>query len=320
MEQISSAFSSSTHAVVIGIDEIDRIGSLDHAERFIGEIKAIFGVEECFFLVAVAEDVGSIFAQRATAGRSILENAFDDIIVVEPLNFSETRDLLLKRVPGFTDSFSYLVHALSGGLPRELILVTRRLVEVNQDLSHSDRHPRLEDLAFALVKEAVVEAIRATRSQLARLTLGANWTVIFERLRSSSITLGNASAFLTSEPYEVIKELSELKVPEILKDENSGQSAGVGDEGNARRITADFVAFSYFGMTIIDAFRDAYFDLRIIQRATAEGFEGSYEELALARAELSISPESSRIMLRRFRNSVLSKEDLPEVPNRSLIH
>ena len=119
MQDISNGFKGSTHAVVVGIDEIDRIGSLEHAERFIGEIKAVFGVERCFFLVAVAEDIGSIFAQRATACRSILENAFDDIVVVEPLNFEETRDLLLKRVPGFTDSFVYLSYALSGGLPRE---------------------------------------------------------------------------------------------------------------------------------------------------------------------------------------------------------
>ena len=175
MQDISNAFKGSTHAVVVGIDEIDRIGSLDHAERFIGEIKAVFGVERCFFLVAVAEDIGSIFAQRATAGRSILENAFDDIVVVEPLNFEETRDLLLKRVPGFTDSFVYLSYALSGGLPRELIRVTRRLVEVNQKLGSINRYPRLEDLAFILVKENIVESIRATRAQISRLALNTDW-------------------------------------------------------------------------------------------------------------------------------------------------
>ena len=120
MKDIAEQFQYSNHAVIVGIDEIDRIGSVDHAEKFIGEIKAIFGVEKCIFLVAVAEDVGSIFAQRATVGRTVLENAFDDIVMVDPLNFQETRDLLLKRVPGFTDSFVYLVHALSGGLPRQL--------------------------------------------------------------------------------------------------------------------------------------------------------------------------------------------------------
>ena len=125
MQDISDKLQKSNHAIIVGIDEIDRIGSLEHAERFVSEIKAVFGIERCFFLVAVAEDVGSVFAQRATVGRSILENAFDDIIIIEPLNFSETRDLLIKRVPGFTDPFVYLAYALSGGLPRELIRIYR---------------------------------------------------------------------------------------------------------------------------------------------------------------------------------------------------
>jgi hypothetical protein len=64
LENIAKQFPSANHAVVVGIDEIDRIGSLDHAERFIGEIKAVFGIERCFFMVAVAEDVGSVFASE----------------------------------------------------------------------------------------------------------------------------------------------------------------------------------------------------------------------------------------------------------------
>jgi hypothetical protein len=70
-----------------------------------------------------------------------------------PHNHESRGDLLLKRVPGFTDSFVYLVYALSGGLPRELIRVTRRLVEGNQKFASTGRHARLEDLAFILVKK-----------------------------------------------------------------------------------------------------------------------------------------------------------------------
>ena len=222
MQDLANAYKDSTHAVIVGIDEIDRIGSLDHAERFIGEIKAVFGVERCFFLVAVAEDVGSIFAQRATAGRSILENAFDDIVVVEPLNFEETRDLLLKRVPGFTDSFVYLVYALSGGLPRELIRVTRRLVEVNQKFGNTDRHPRLEDLAFILVKENIVESIRATRAQISRLTLDATWVALFETLRSASTHLRSAPLSALRESCQVIQRLSELRCRRTLLNRRQG--------------------------------------------------------------------------------------------------
>ncbi len=303
MQDISNAFKGSTHAVVVGIDEIDRIGSLDHAERFIGEIKAVFGVERCFFLVAVAEDIGSIFAQRATAGRSILENAFDDIVVVEPLNFEETRDLLLKRVPGFTDSFVYLSYALSGGLPRELIRVTRRLVEVNQKLGSMNRHPRLEDLAFILVKNNIVESIRATRAQISRLALNTDWATVFEILHSASFSLRSASVSSIGESLQVIEKLSELKTPLDATGQAAASIVGQ-DEGNARRIIQDFSAYAYFGLIVIDAFSDGFFDLQTVQQQTSSGSEHTYEELALARNELSVSSASSRAMLSRFRNSL----------------
>ena len=308
MQDIANTYKDSTHAVIVGIDEIDRIGSLDHAERFIGEIKAIFGVERCFFLVAVAEDVGSVFAQRATAGRSILENAFDDILVVEPLNFEETRDLLLKRVPGFTDSFVYLSYALSGGLPRELIRVTRRLVEVNQDLGSIHR---LADLAFILVKENILESIRATRSQISRLTLNDNWAAVFETLRSATTHLRVTSLSSMDGSRRVIEELSELKAPLRL----TGQEANTAgqDEDSAKRIIHNFSAYAYFGLAVIDAFSDKFFDLSSVQQKMDSGSEGTYEELALARNELSVSPASSRAMLSRFRSS-LSPRDAHNPP------
>jgi hypothetical protein len=307
MRNISGQFSSLSHAIIVGIDEIDRIGSLDHAERFIGEIKAIFGVEKCFFLVAVAEDVGSIFAQRAIAGRSILENAFDDIVVVEPLDLLEARDLLLKRVPGFTDSFVYLVHALSGGLPRELIRITRKLVDVNQEAGTRSRVLRLEDLAFCLVREELIEAIRATRNQLARLALHANWTTFFERVHSASVSLRYASPFLTDRSYGLVKELSGLTAPDAPESVPTVRDLIQKDEEEAKRIVRDFTAFSYFGLTIIDAFSDEFFDLEHVRLCTAKRFAGPYEELAVARAELTVSPENSRAMLRRFRDRLSSR-------------
>jgi hypothetical protein len=306
----------SDHAIVVGIDEIDRIDSLSHAEKFIGGIKAVFGVERCYFLVAVAEDVGSIFAQRATAGRFALDNAFDDIVVASPLNFHETRVLLLRRVLGFTDSFAYLVHAISGGLPREVIRVTRRLVDLNQELGDHAHHLRLEDLACALVRDELIESIRETRTKLSLLSLHADWASIFEELRSAGTRLRrvslpsmpefHASAQKMSrlkedavmhESYEIVQELSELK----------GHARAIGDEDGerARAIVTDFSAFAYFGLTIMDAFSERYFNLLSVEMKTGTGSEGSYEELAFARIELTVSPMNSRAMLARFRECMI---------------
>ena len=71
---ISQPTDTSVGTMVIGIDEIDRIGSVEQAERFIGEIKTIFGIPNSFFLVSVAEDVGFLFSLRSIVGQSTLEH------------------------------------------------------------------------------------------------------------------------------------------------------------------------------------------------------------------------------------------------------
>lgn len=51
--------------VLIGIDELDRISDGDDAQRFINELKAVFNVPNCYFLVSVSEDgLGRLRARR----------------------------------------------------------------------------------------------------------------------------------------------------------------------------------------------------------------------------------------------------------------
>ena len=306
MQDVSSQMKGSERPIVVAIDEIDRIGSLEDAEKFIGEIKTIFGVEGCYFLVAVAEEVGSLFAQRATAGRSILENAFDEIVAVEPLTLLEARSLLLKRVPGFTDAFVYLVYAMSGGLPRELIRVTRRLVEMNLErlsqLGHSkteyhrrlkpEDYPRLEDLTRDLVTENMIEALDASRDQMSRLLLPPDWAARFHDIRSASITLGRGRV-PPSKVYEVMKKIDELKLPDKQKNDDLN-SASVGDEVSAARLLNSLSAFAYFGMTVIEAFSSRLFNLATIRLDTEKESDNGYEELAAARIELGVSYASAR--------------------------
>lgn len=293
MKDVSAELRTLNRAIFIGIDEIDRIGSLEHAERFIGEIKAIFGIEGCFFVVAVAEDVGSVFAQRATAGRSVAENAFDEIVTVRPLDLAGARNLLLRRVPGFTDAFVCLVHALSGGLPRELIRVSRRLVEIH--LERFARASRLDELALALVREAVIEALDAARNEMSRLVLRPAWAAVFDVIKRASVALSQDDS--PRAVYLTIEQISQLYA--------GGCDSGTPEnEKAARRILDRLSAFAYFGITVIDAFSDRYFDLDRARPRPAGSLNGSYEELAAVRAELSVSAGSSRIMLDRFRRSL----------------
>ena len=175
--------------MIVGIDEIDRIGSVEQAERFIGEIKAVFGIPNCFFLVSVAEDVGFLFSRRSIVGQSTLEHSFDDVIVVDALELDEARKLLSTRVPGYTDSFVFLALALSGGLPREMIRVARRLVEVNHQETENQDFPRIGNLTLCLVVEDTAEVLRTSRNQLARISLPDSWGNVFYQLRTAMVSL-----------------------------------------------------------------------------------------------------------------------------------
>jgi energy-coupling factor transporter ATP-binding protein EcfA2 len=296
IQDISQNADGSVSTTIIGIDEIDRIGSIEQAERFIGEVKAIFGIPNCFFLVSVAEDVGFLFSRRSIVGSSTLEHSFDDVVVVDALELDEARELLCKRVIGFTDSFVFLALALSGGLPREMIRVVRRLVDLNHREADSQNFPRIGDLTFRLVAENIAEVVRTSRNQLARLTLPDSWGGIFCQLRDAMALL-QSEAVSKEEQRKVIGGLCSLRP----SDDANNASTKTADETAACKIVVGLAAFASYSITVIEAFDNNYFDLGAARKSTLDTGGGSYMALAAARLELGISPESSQLIIRRFR-------------------
>ena len=94
--------------VIIGIDELDKIHPEDAAERFLNEIKVIFGVERIYYLLSVSENALSSFERRGFPLRNTFDSCFDEIIHVKvsfaegsQYNFAPThhRDALPIHVP-----------------------------------------------------------------------------------------------------------------------------------------------------------------------------------------------------------------------------
>jgi hypothetical protein len=300
MADVAGQLRALNRDLVIGIDEVDRIETADQAERFIAEVKSIFGVPGCYFLVAVAENVGSLYGQRTTAGRSVLDNAFDEIVNVRPLDLAEAKDLLVRRVPGFTDTFVYLAHALSGGLPRELIRISRRLEEIGLERVASDGYARLDYLAHQLVAEAIAEAIDAARNELSRRVLPARWAPVFDELRVAAGTLrrpGISQAELRRTLKVLAHAVTATEPAEFPADEHAAIST-------VERLSA----FAFFGLTVLEAFGDDIFDLDEVRRRSAHLTPGSYEQLAAALVELNFSAASSRMTLCQFRESLRSSD------------
>jgi hypothetical protein len=233
--------------------------------------------------------VGSLFARRAIAGRSVFENAFDEIVSLESLTLAEAQELLQRRVLGLTAPFVYLAYILSGGLPRELIRVTRRLIDANQETGYS---LRLSELTTVLVREEIHAAINGTRSQMASLALDTDWGRTFDRLLTAMIALRANTD--TNSIDKILANLAEFKPTDLSAKEIPLNVV-------ARKAVVDLTTYSFFSLNVLRAF--AHFDIAIVRAEPADS-QASYERLATARRELSVSPQSSREILTRFQTTL----------------
>lgn len=116
--------------VIIAIDELDKLRSGVEAESFINELKSIFNIPRCFYLVSVSEDALSSFERRGLALRDAFDSAFDDIRYVGHMGLNECRKMLTRRVLSLPDPFLCLCYILSGGLPRDLIRAARDMFDL----------------------------------------------------------------------------------------------------------------------------------------------------------------------------------------------
>jgi hypothetical protein len=67
------------HYLVIGIDELDKMESDQTARQFLNDIKGVFGVRNCFYLVSMSEDAMSSFERRGLPFRDVFDSSFDAI-------------------------------------------------------------------------------------------------------------------------------------------------------------------------------------------------------------------------------------------------
>ncbi|WP_394616453.1 hypothetical protein JNUCC0626_43485 [Lentzea sp. JNUCC 0626] len=141
--------------IVIGIDELDKISDPDDAHRFLNEIKGIFGVNRCLFLVSVSDDALTAFERRGMPARDAFDSAFTTMINVQPFTLEESETWLAQRALGIPEPFVWLCHCLSGGLPRDLGRVAIALHDLD------DQCTRLGDVTQALVRSDLTVKVRA---------------------------------------------------------------------------------------------------------------------------------------------------------------
>jgi hypothetical protein len=152
------------------------------------------------------------------------------------------------------------------------------------------------------VKEGLTEVVMATRNMISQLVPELPWGVTLDQLRSLLAAMRTEPSVTVSESRELMQWLAMLDAdraaPESDLDRPETDPLKV-----ARRALMELSAFTYFSLTIIDAFAETTFSLNKAKAGSSPTDASSYEQLAGARRELTISPESSRETVRRFREA-----------------
>ena len=264
--------------VFIGVDELDKIGTPDQAERFLNEIKGIFGIPHVYFMVSVSDDALTSFERRGLPLRDAFDSSFDEMIHVRPLTYAESRRLLYRRVIGLTEPYVALCHCLSGGLARDLIRTARQVVRAAAGpVEHA---PTLGVISAAVVKDEI-------RRKLIAIT----------------------QAIREAAPGDVMD--LQLTVHECARQLMTGQAVLTivdtmtkvdGEEPVAvARLRTEFAAFAYYCATVQEIFTDELGSERMIKATGSSGDLGSFDDLVAARNALALDTFLSWRLTTEFR-------------------
>ncbi|MEU9861938.1 hypothetical protein AB0D99_13740 [Streptomyces sp. NPDC047971] len=286
--------------VVIAIDEVDRLGSDTAALAFLGEIKAILGVPHVHYLISVAEDVGASFVRRGLPHRGVTDSSLDDIVHVPPCTLEESKEILERRASGLSEPYKALTHALSGGIPRDLIRYGLRLDEIEA----KTRFVELTDIAGQLILEELSDTLAGFRTLLGKQRWTARTGTVLVAFRNAMDQLRPACPCDSAELRGALEHVAFHDLRGHLGEESAAE---VSDE--ARELLDEASAYALFSLTLLDIFGRGDFAQRR-DGAAGRGPAGDLEQLARARQELEVSPYSARHLIGTIRTAW----QLPERP------
>src|ERR1700729_3347912 len=297
--------------VFIGVDELDKIGSADQAERFLNEIKGIFGIRHLYFMVSVSDDALTAFERRGLPLRDAFDSSFDEIVHVGPLSYLESRRLLYRRVVGLSEPYVALCHCLSGGLARDLIRAARNVVRAAVALTSQPTEPpepsesaepseasqdyfappAIDNVDYGEYAEDIQLGSRGVRE----LTLGAISSAVIrgELLRKLQAISHVAGAVMPGRITELQDDLNDAArraarkgtirdVVDLMIKPDLSEPSALAD------LRFDFTAYAYYCTTLQDVFTDQLDDDRIVRATSDPRSAAGFDALAGIRNALGL--------------------------------
>lgn len=272
--------------IIIAIDEMDKLESDELAHRFVNEIKAIFGLPKCFYLISVSETAISSFERRVNF-RDAFDSSFDTMFLVDYLSLGDSELLIRRRVIGVPRSFLCLLHIVSGGLPRDLVREFRSLLA---EASSGKRY--LPALVKSLVERNLHLKLSAIRTAVKAIKLDPYVSQLLERVRHLETLV------LTSVDLLQNCEALWANLPAAQGSDNESDAIAAEREKLVGRIQ-ELGGYLYFLATLMEFFVDRVSEASLEQAFTS----GAVEKLARAHQALGVHPRVASAILSEVRAS-----------------
>ncbi|WP_157746630.1 hypothetical protein [Micromonospora inositola] len=286
--------------VFIGIDELDKIESAEDAQRFLNDIKSIFGLEGCYYIVSVSDNAMSAFERRGLPLRDAFDSAFDAIVATPYLDLVESRRLIRRRVIGMPEPFIGFCHALSGGLPRDLIRAARSVVNLSKKKGQ-DRD--LGSVTAGVIATDINRKFLAARTAAQEIALEPSVGIFLSTLPRGVVDARDVASVLRGRRSLLIE--STTASPSGL-----GSEPSAGDAWQAlTRLRIELAAYLYFAETIARFF-DGPIDRDRLEWIAGGSHYSAPDRLARARMAFSVNPRLAWELTSDFNHDY----DLPSSP------
>jgi hypothetical protein len=254
------------------------MGSGAQAARFLHELKAIFGIDNCYFLISVSDDAVVRFERRGLAARDAFDSSFDEIMRVPPFEFAQTSALLAERVIGLPLAFRGLCYCMSGGIPRDSIRYARAVLR-----DYDARHAPTE---LAEICRRLVESDWSAKRDAMLATLSA------AKPRESAAYAVDWLARLT--PGDLGTQTTAVDGPPPFS-----RGSAERDTVRLERLVAEFVSYSAFCVAVMRFF-DGLAGQRMRIAESPNGGQLYLGQLASARRSLALDPLLAREQIDAF--------------------
>jgi hypothetical protein len=269
--------------VLVAIDEVDRMETPEQARAFLREVKGVFGVRNCSFVVSMAQETLHSFDAAGKPLYDVLDRTFDEVIHVAYLDLKDCRSLLASRVcPTLPEPFVDLCFCMAGGVARNVIVTARGVV--GTALRSKEEERGLAAISAKLVEAEMRDTLNWARASLARIeTTGAGTRV---RMLDEWVHTGPSDKTLRN---RLARIMTLRAVP--------------GDQGATGSICERVVTTAYFLITVLDVFGCEPDQARYELASREEAAAGTFDSLSRTRRRLRRNDLLARQMLDAFREA-----------------